>query len=402
MHPLRIGFVAAMIFCAATCAAAQEPSDEDTSTQYPSFLANSYFTFDVGKIGYLFSSNQLEPGFTVESVDVPHLAVRVDFFGHRFTKNLTAQVTYIRPAQFVHYNNVNGNHETSQVSMAYAGLTFGWDVALAERVSGYLEAGWGVTSRSGVQINGQTALKSAHFASMLGGGGLAIHATPNTDLMLGATYSPGRKAFTQPSTRLFTAGIRYHMRTLPEDQVKANRESGYVFPANTLRIGLTSNVFSYGVNNFFSRTVPIFWGGNVETRHGLTLDYQRNVFHTAKVFAFDLGGSASYWQSNGNAEVFRTASFYPLFRFFVHRGDESDFYFNYSLAGPTYITRTIIDGRETGEVFTFQDFMGVGAFIGKPRRINAELGIKHYSNGNIFTKNASIKIPLTLTLGVAF
>ena len=46
--------------------------------------------------------------------------------------------------------------------------------------------------------------------------------------------------------------------------------------------------------------------------------------------------------------------------------------------------------------------MGVGAFIGKPRRFNAEIGIKHYSNGNIFTRNASIKIPLTVMLGVAF
>jgi hypothetical protein len=401
MDSLRIGFVAAMIVCAATCAAAQEAPD-DTRTQYPSFLANSFFTFNVGRIGYLFGGEQLEPGFSVESVDVPHLAVRVDFFGHRFTKNLTAQVTYIRPARFIAYNNINGNHQTSQVSMAYAGLTFGWDTPITDRVSGYLEAGWGVTSRNGVDIDGQTALKSAHFAAVLGGGGLAVHATPNTDLMLGVTYSPGRKAFTQPSTRLFTAGLRYHMRPLPDAQVEANRRSGYEFPANTLRVGYTSNLFSYGVNDFFSRTVPIFWGGNVETRHGITLDYQRNVFHTAKVFAFDLGGSASYWQSNGSEDRFRTVSFYPMFRFFVYRGDESDFYFNYSLAGPTYITQTVIDGRDTGEVFTFQDFMGAGAYIGKPRRLNVELGIKHYSNGNIFTRNASIKIPLTLTLGVAF
>src|SRR5207244_3552583 len=61
-----------------------------------------------------------------------------------------------------------------------------------------------------------------------------------------------------------------------------------------------------------------------------------------------------------------------------------------------------IDGRETGERFTFQDFMGVGTFFGKTRRMNAEIGIKHYSNGNVFTRNASIKIPLTLTLGLAF
>ena len=62
----------------------------------------------------------------------------------------------------------------------------------------------------------------------------------------------------------------------------------------------------------------------------------------------------------------------------------------------------MIDGRDTGEHFTFQDFIGVGAFLGKTRRLNAEIGIKHYSNGNIFTTNASIKIPLTLTLGLTF
>jgi len=148
--------------------------------------------------------------------------------------------------------------------------------------------------------------------------------------------------------------------------------------------------------------VPIFWGGNVETRRGFTLDYQRNVFHTKKLFAFDLGASASYWNSNGNREIFRTLSAYPLFRIFLARARPADVYFGYSLAGPTYVSRAVIDGRKTGERFTFQDFMGVGAFFGKTRRMNAEIGIKHYSNGNIFTRNASIKIPLTLTLGLAF
>jgi len=35
-------------------------------------------------------------------------------------------------------------------------------------------------------------------------------------------------------------------------------------------------------------------------------------------------------------------------------------YFNYSLAGPTFISKTTIDTNETGKQFTFQDFMGVG------------------------------------------
>jgi len=396
-------FTAALIVCVATGAAAQDASSEDTRTQYPAFLANSYFTLDVGRIGYLFTAQQLAPGFTAGSIDIPRLAVRLDLFGHHFTKHLSAQVTYVRPVRFVAYRDINGEAEdTRQVSMAYGGVTLVLNVPVVPRVTAYVEGGGGVTSRSGFEILGTVALREAHYAAGLLGAGLAYHATPNTDVMFGATYSPGRKAFSQPSTRLFTTGIRYQMRPLPAATVEENRRAGFAFPVNVARLGYTTNQLTYGVNNFFSSKIPIFWGGNVETRWGATLDYERNVFHTKKRFAFDLGASASYWKSNGVRDTFRTLSVYPLFRFFLARTQAADLYFSYSLAGPTYLSRVVIDGWQTGSRFTFQDFMGVGAFLGKTRRLNAEIGIKHYSNGNIFPDNASIKIPLTLTLGLAF
>jgi opacity protein-like surface antigen len=393
----------ALIVCVASCASGQEVTSEDTRTQYPPFLTNSYFAINVGRMGNLFSADQLAPGFRAESVDIPRLAVRVDLFGHHFSRHLSAQITYMRPARFVTYHNVNGDGASShQVSTAYAGLTLVQDVELNARVSAYAEGGLGITSRSGFQIQGTTALPTAHYAAGLVGAGLAYHATPNIDLTLGATYSPGRKSFSQPSTRLFTTGIRYEMRPLPAAEVEDNRLGGFAFPLNVIRLGYTTNLLGYDVNDVFSGPVPIFWGGNVETREGFTLDYERNVFHTKKRFAFDLGASASYWTSNARGEIFRTLSVYPLFRFFLVRTQPADLYFGYSLAGPTFLAQTVLDGRETGEHFTFQDFMGVGAFLGKTRRMNAEIGIKHYSNGNIFTSNASIKIPLTLTLGLTF
>jgi hypothetical protein len=395
-------FTGALILCAATCASAQPAASEDTRTQYPAFMSNSYFTIDVGRIGNLLSGDQLEPGFQAESIDVPRLAVRVDLFGYHLLKHVAMQVTYIRPARFVAYHNINGDATTSKIFTAYAGLTLVWDVPVTARVSAYGEGGLGITSRSGFEIDGTTVLRRAHYAAGLLGAGLAYHATRNTDVIFGATYSPGRKSFSQPSTRLFTTGIRYHMRPLPAAKVEDNRRAGFAFPQSVVRLGYTTNQLSYGVNNFFSRRVPIFWGGNVETRRGVTLDYQRNVFHTKKVFAFDLGVSGSIWKSNRHREGFLTGSVYPLFRFFLARPRQADIYFSYSLAGPTFISQTVLDGHDTGDRFTFQDFMGVGMFFGKTRRMNAELGIKHYSNGNIFTRNASIKIPLTLTLGLAF
>ena len=45
--------------------------------------------------------------------------------------------------------------------------------------------------------------------------------------------------------------------------------------------------------------------------------------------------------------------------------------------------------------------MGLGMFVGKKRRLNFEVKIIHYSNGNIFNKNDGIGIPLVFNIGTA-
>jgi hypothetical protein len=385
-------------------AAAQPPLrlPIDGRTQYPKFMENSFFTFSVGMIGYRFGQQQLQPGFQAESVEKPRLSVRVDLFGHRFTKHLSAQAIYMRPAWFVQYRHVNGTTDTQQVSNAYAGMTLAFTMPITSKVSAYGEGGAGITSRSAAVVSGQVALAGAHYTSGMLGAGFDIQTSRTLDLMLSATYLPGRESFAQPSTRMFTAGIRYHMRAVPEATVEENRSGGYVFPANMVRLGFTTNGLGYAMNALFSRDIPIFWGGHVDTRHGVTMDYQRNVFHTRKVFAFDLGVSASRWLSDGDSDAFATLSGYPMFRFFFVRSRRADLYFNYSLAGPTFISQSVIDNENTGARFTFQDFMGFGTLLGRDHRFNAEIGIKHYSNGNLFTTNRSVKVPLTFSIGYTF
>lgn len=157
----------------------------------------------------------------------------------------------------------------------------------------------------------------------------------------------------------------------------------------------------YGVNDFLE-DIHVFWAGNAEVRHGLTLNYQRNVYHGARYFAFDWGVSASYWQSDKSRQGFYTLSLYPAFRLNVLHAKALDAYVYYSVAGPAYISSIIIDGVDTGEHFTFQDNIGVGAFFGKQHTLNAEIRIGHYSNGNIFPENGSVKVPLSLNVGYTF
>jgi len=43
--------------------------------------------------------------------------------------------------------------------------------------------------------------------------------------------------------------------------------------------------------------------------------------------------------------------------------------------------------------------MGIGMFTGKKKNLNAGLRIAHFSNGNIFSENNGVKVPLTFSLG---
>src|SRR5258705_4723054 len=87
---------------------------QDKRAQYPPALVNSCFSVNIGYINYSFSKKQLEPGYTAESVHVPHTAVRI-LFGHQFNKYLSAQISYMRPVSFVEYKNINGSGTNYEV-----------------------------------------------------------------------------------------------------------------------------------------------------------------------------------------------------------------------------------------------------------------------------------------------
>jgi hypothetical protein len=48
----------------------------------------------------------LEAGFSVSSVAIPPVGVRVNLIGHRFNKYLSANIHYMRPVEWVKYKNV--------------------------------------------------------------------------------------------------------------------------------------------------------------------------------------------------------------------------------------------------------------------------------------------------------
>jgi len=377
-------------------------TNEDNRTQYPKWLQNAFFSINVGGIDQPFSQSLLQPGFQATAIEVPNLAVRVVILGREITRTLSIQGSYQRPISYVSYQGITNTDAASHhVRVNFGGVTLRARRTIGGRVSAYGEGGLGFTSRTGFAIGNQTVVTDAHYASLVVGGGVDYRVTPTWDLTSGLTFSPGKSSVEQPHTLFVSGGFRYTMRPVSPEVVQANREAGFVFPRQMIQVEYSSGS-GYGVNDFWSQKVPIFWRGHAKVDFGIAGHYERNAFHTKKIFALDFGVSAGSYKTHENDDRFFTLSVYPLLRFTFLRTGPADMYFVYSLVGPTYISKTTLDGLDTGRHFTFQDFMGIGAFFGKARRFNAGIKINHYSNGNIFTQNAGVKIPLTFSLGYVF
>jgi len=374
----------------------------DGRLQYSRVLSNSFFGVTIGYINYPFSQQQLEEGWQAGSVHVPHAALRITLFGHEFNKYLSAQISYMRPVDWVAYKNINGDNKNHTVWMNEVGLTAKMKSPGWKKFSLYAEGGIVLVTRRGFFINNSPVVRHANFITASAGAGLQYHVNNKWAFIFNTVYSPAAAKYKQPHTVFYSAGFAYTMRPLAAETIRRNVSAGYIFPKSRLQVGYTTNSLGYGVNRAVSKDVPVFWGGEAKVKQGFSIHYQQNIFHTRKVFSFDWGASFGYWQSRKNRNEFITLSLFPLLRFTVARMRSADLYLEYSVAGPTYISRTMVDDESTGKHFTFQDFMGIGFDAGKKRNINAAIRIAHYSNGNIFPENTGIMIPLTFNIGWTF
>jgi hypothetical protein len=305
----------------------------------------------------------------------------------------------MRPVSWVQYKNINGQTLIRNVWMNVAGLTATGRLPLSEKISLSGEAGLGIITRKGFNIDNKPVITDANYAALLAGASLQYQLNRKWDLRISTAWSPENKKVKQPQTLFIGAGFQYHLRASSIDVKKSTINNAYQYPRQFLVAGVTTNQLGYGVNNAVSKgPIPIFWGGEVHVKKGFSLSYQRNIFHTRKVFAIDWGAGFSHWTSRDKNENFFTVSLYPVLRFTAVRTKPIDLFFEYSVAGPTYISKTIIDNKETGRKFTFYDFMGMGIFAGKNRNLGANIRIAHFSNGNLFPRNDGIKIPLTFSL----
>jgi opacity protein-like surface antigen len=388
--------------CAVSLLAIASPAvAQDDRRDYPFLLSRGSVEVNAGHINYPFSGALLEPGHRVEAVEVPHFAGRLSL-GFRLHEQLSLQVTYVRPIWWVEYRNLDGDASRHSVWMNISGAMLRLRQPITDRISLYGEGGLGIVTRKGIQARNAVVVRDALLTTPLVGAGIHYRLNGNWGVQLSAVYSTVQFTPPQPATIFSSMGITYQVdsgASRPPVVRGPEEEKVPIFPQHLIQLGYTTNALGYGFNSAVS---PIFFQGEVDVRDGVSLHYQQNVFHTRKLFSIDWGMSASYKTSRFRNEPFLALSIFPLFRYTFLRTDSADFYGAYSLAGPTFISRPVLDGQVTGRRFTFQDLMAVGLYAGRNRHLNMEFRVGHYSNGNLIPQNPGIKVPLTFSLGYAF
>jgi Lipid A 3-O-deacylase (PagL)/Outer membrane protein beta-barrel domain len=377
---------------------------QDSRTQYPKFIGGkAYVEVTAGYVSFPFTDKHLLPGFTTEKIDKPTIGVRLALLGYQFNKNLSAQISYMRPVFWIHYKNVNNDNVQHTVTNTVASLVFRNRSLVSKKIWVYGEAGLALLTRSGFYVGAPHVLRDASYGTITFGTGIQYILNKKWSLITSMTYVPKKDKEVQPYTLSVTGGFHYQIQPLPEKKLATAQQITYLFPKHLIQVGYTTDALGFGVNNTMANNVvPLFWGGDVEVKRGVSVHYQHNFFHTRKVFSIDWGASAGYWKSRVKGEDFYTLSLYPLFRFTVIRRRSVDYYFEYSVAGPSFISRTSMDDIKTGRKFTFQDFIGIGMYGGKKRNLNGEIRIMHFSNGGLYPVNNGVKVPLSFMIGYAF
>ena len=403
--------IAIIFFTFFICLNLSSQENTNPKSQPSNFLSKSYYSINFGGIFYPFSNGNLIDGYATESFSRNYFSGRM-LLGYKIQPNLAVQFGTIRPAAWFKYDNVNGIGYENSVWINAWSLSLKKNINLNKKLSIYGEAGIANVTRVGFSINEKVIYADAHYASLLYGFGFNYKLNDKFRLNLNGTFLPKSAEENQPSISQVSFGFEYHLNKLSQEVVEKHENNGHFFPKNMVQVSYGTSKIGFGANRFFGMSlkvgnfesfgIPVFWVGEVKAENSFSITYQRLAFRTEKIFSLDWGVSVTAFNTEATNEQVLAFSIFPTVRFYLMRRKGFDMYTNYSLIGPTLLTKSNLDNLNSGPKITYQDTMGLGIFFGKKRSYNAELRIMHYSNGNIFPQNAGVAVPIQFTLGKTF
>ncbi len=380
-------------------------SAERDRSELPGFINNSYLGISFGMGYYGFGNDELKEPHVAKKVNSDQASGSV-YLGHYFNEHLAFNLGLIRPLEWIKHEGLDNTDSNGSVRITLFTFTLRPTLKINRKLSVNGQGGLGYVSRKGIKKGGDIFIDNAEIVTFVTGAGLSYQLGKSWYADTDIIYSLPRESENQPGLLYTSFGIRYLLKHQPDKKIITDERSSKksIFPYRLIAVGgFTRDLFYWEPHEYFSPpNIPIFWIGDVKLNKGYYIMYEHNLYHTSRWFSFGWGARIAYWESNEQKESFSTYSLYPSFKIWLVRNKTFDLYVTYSAAGPTYISKPVIDNINTGKHFTFQDFMGIGVFMGKNKRINIHSSIMHYSNGNIFPQNTGIAVPSTLAVGYSF
>lgn len=376
----------------------------DDRTQLPAVFDHSYFGMSAGYTDIPYNNRDLINGLRANSFTTPSVGLQA-FLGHFFNPHIALQISLMRPIHWAYAHGVLSGNDKHSIWVSLFGVTARPTIVLSKQSNLYGIAGLGIVSRHGFDVlyNGTktNAIPSADLMTLLTGAGYTYAITPHWHFDTGFEYALARHNEHQPGIFYGFAGFYYLFTQL---HLPDYYNTHYIFQNHLIQFGaFQTSVFHPDINRYFTiHGLPIFWSGDLKLQNGQWVMYEKNVFHTHKVFAINVGVSVSNYHTHVNNTNFQAFSVFPDFRFFIYRAPHVDLYVRYEIAGPSYLTRYRMDNLDLGGHFTFQDLLGLGLFLGHTKQWNLDFTIGHYSNGNLLPNNPGVEVPMMVSLGYAF
>ena len=375
-------------------AVAQTPRPLDEREQLPGVVENSYFGVGLGDVHTSFSNEALQNNLNATSFKNNAFGHNV-FLGHYFKPYLAAELslvnTTMNKSERLQATNISGDNKNHSFYFSILGLSLRPTWSITQRFQVYGLAGFAMLVRSGFVINNTTGISNENMATFLTGGGIAYALTSHWHINAGVEYTTPRNSQQQPGVTYAYAGFYYLFQKL--HLAKTYTES-YIFHKNLIQLaGFSTNIWNPAINQ---------WVKAIHLKSGLSLMYERNIFHTHKYFSFDLGTNIATYRSTANNTSVEALSVFPAFRLWFFHSRLADFYLKLIVAGPTYISQSQVDGINLGSHFIFEDQFSLGTLLGKNKNFSIAAGITHYSNGGLFPENPGIQVPLMVSIGYAF
>jgi len=398
---LRIIIALAIMLITLSTQAAQDPR-----RQLPSFFYHSYIGLNIGYSKINYTNKQLASGYQAFKIENQSAGARI-FIGHYFTPYLAAQLSLMRPFLWTYYSEIVGDHAPENRNSVWTSL-FGlltlkptWRIN--DRWWLYGEGGLGWISRHGFTRNAFDGnhfplVESGEVFTPIWGGGLSYRVSGEWFLDASVIYTPSVHSLHQPNSFYAAFGFMHYF--LPPCSCPDDSDTGpvYIFPRNVIEVGyFNRHLINWEANKYVSAPyVPIFWDGRIKTENGVSVMYERNFFHTRRLFSLHWGASVSHWVSRELRNQYFAFSIFPAIRFWLIRGKYADFYFTYSVAGPTILTRRVIDNQSTSKHFTFQDFLGFAKLD-----LEKDDTLTLYESGEVLSRG-SLKNPLIVVANYIF